>query len=231
MISKNHSNRLAHNWLVYNIGDQFLEKFIPLFKGTLYDLGAGESPYKNFFLQHVQQYIAVDWVGSFHATQADIAADLNQPLPIESEVADTIISLSVMEHLCEPQTMLNEANRILKPGGRIILQIPWQWWIHEAPYDFFRYTPYGLKYLLEKANFVDIVIEPQAGFFTTLVLKWNYFTNRFVRGPKTLRWVIKSCLLPFWYLGQKSAPILDKLDHNWELETSGYFVTARKLGL
>jgi ubiquinone/menaquinone biosynthesis C-methylase UbiE len=80
-------------------------------------LGAGESPYKTFFLQHAKKYVAVDWAGSLHNTKADIAADLNKPLPIESAVADTVVSLSVMEHLCEPQTMLNEAFRILKPGG------------------------------------------------------------------------------------------------------------------
>jgi len=228
MISEKHSNRRPYNWLIYNIGDKFLQKHTTLYKGDMYDLGAGESPYKDFFRQYVDQYIAVDWDGSFHETKADIAADLNQPLPIKSELADTVVSLSVMEHLCEPQTMLNEAFRILKPGGGIILQVPWQWWIHEAPYDFFRYTPYGLSYMFAKAGFVDVVIEPQAGYFTTTILKWNYFTNRFVSGPKLLRWAVKVCLLPFWYLGQKIAPILDMLDRKWDLETSGYYVVAKK---
>lgn len=228
MISKTHTNRRAHNWLAYQTSDRFLQRFIPLYKGTLYDLGAGESPYKDFFLQHAQHYVAVDWTGSFHATKADIAADLNQPLPIESGIADTVVSLSVMEHLCEPQNMLNEAFRILKPGACIVLQVPWQWWIHEAPYDFFRYTPYGLKYLMKKAGFADVKVEPQAGFFTTMALKANYFSMRFIRGPKPLRWAIKACLVPIWYFGQKAAPILDRLDNDWALEASGYFVTARK---
>lgn len=228
MISRNHSNRSAHNWLIYDIGDRFLLKYSQRYKGILYDLGAGESPYKDFFLQHAKQYIAVDWAGSFHDTKVDIAADLNKPLPIESEVADTVVSLSVMEHLCEPQTMLNEAFRILKPGGGMVLQVPWQWWIHEAPYDYFRYTPYGLKYLFEKAGFVDVVVEPQSGFFTMWILKMNYFSLRFVRGPGVLRWLIKACLVPIWFVGQLLAPRLDKLDRNWAAETSGYYVTARK---
>jgi SAM-dependent methyltransferase len=228
-ISQQHSNRRAHNWLVYDIGDRFLLKYSRHYNGVLYDLGAGESPYKDFFLQYADQYIAVDWAGSYHDTKADIAADLNLPLPIESEVADTVVSLSVMEHLCEPQTMLNEAYRILKPGGGIILQVPWQWWIHEAPYDFFRYTPYGLKYLFEKAGFIDVLVEPQSGFFTMWFLKMNCFSQRLIRGPRPLRWAIKAVLLPFWYLGQKAAPLLDKLDRNWALEASGYYVTAKKL--
>jgi SAM-dependent methyltransferase len=228
MISKNHTNRRAHNWLIYNIGDRFLLKYSQLYKGVLYDLGAGESPFKDFFLQHADRYIAVDWAGSYHDTNADIAADLNAPLPIETEVADTVVSLSVMEHLCEPQMMLNEAFRILKPNGAIVLQVPWQWWIHEAPYDFFRYTPYGLKYLFDRAGFIDVVVEPQSGFFTMWILKMNYFSLRFVLGPKPLRWLIKAGLVPCWSVGQILAPLLDKLDRNWAAEASGYYVTARK---
>src|SRR5690606_3589331 len=108
----------------------------------------------------------------------------------------------------------------------IVLQVPWQWWVHEAPYDFFRYTPHGLLHLLKKAGFVNITVEAQSGFFTTIVLKLNYFTGRFIRGPRPIRLIIKGLLAPFWYLGQKLAPLLDKLDRNWELETTGYWVTA-----
>jgi SAM-dependent methyltransferase len=227
-ISQKHSNRRAYNWIIYDIGDRYLLKYTCYFKGTLYDLGSGESPFKDFLLKYVRQYIAVDWAGSFHKTKADIAADLNKPLPIESEVADTVVSISVMEHLCEPQMMLNEALRILKPGACIVLQVPWQWHIHEAPHDYFRYTPFALRYLLEKAGFVDIVIEPCSGFFTTVVLKLNYFSCRFIRGPRPLRWIIKGLLLPIWFVGQMVAPWLDKLDRNWVAEAAGYYVIARK---
>lgn len=227
-ISKNHSNRQAYNWLAYDCADRFLQNNSSHYKGVIFDLGCGEAPHKEFFLNYADQYVGVDWAGSYHNTKADIAADLNKPLPIDSEVADSLVSMSVLEHLCEPQMMLNEAFRILKPGGVMVLQVPWQWWIHEAPYDFFRYTPYGLKYLFENAGFEDINVAPQSGFFTMWLLKLNYFSLRFIRGPKPLRWAIKAVLLPLWYLGQKAAPHLDKLDKNWALETSGYFVTARK---
>jgi len=228
MISKSHSNRQAHNWLIYDIGDNFLKRYTHLYKGALYDLGCGESPFRDFFLQYADDYKGVDWAGSFHDTKADIAADLNKPLPICSGVADTIVSLSVMEHLCEPQLMLDEAYRILKPGGSMILQVPWQWWIHEAPYDFFRYTPYGLKYLLEKSGFTEVHCEAQSGFFTMLVLKINYFSRVFIRGPNLIRYSIRMVLKCLWYVGQKLAPILDRIDKNWDAETTGYFIVAIK---
>jgi hypothetical protein len=124
--------------------------------------------------------------------------------------------------------MLNEAHRILKKKGTMILQVPWQWWVHEKPYDFFRYTPYGLKYMFQKAGFKDVTIKPSSGFFTMWFLKINYFTKRFIRGPRILRFIIKLFLIPFWFLLQKLAPLLNKVDKNWELETSGYHVTANK---
>ena len=88
-------------------------------------------------LNYASSYLGVDWSDSFHNLSADIQADLNQMLPIESEVADTVVSFSVIEHLHNPQLMLSEAYRILKPNGSFIAQVPWQWGIHEAPYDFF----------------------------------------------------------------------------------------------
>ena len=226
--SKYHTNKKLHNWLVYKIGDKNLDDLSDYFKGTMVDLGCGEAPYKEYFLQFVEKYIGVDWTKTLHNSKADIVSDLNKEVMIEDEFADTVISLSVMEHLCEPQVFLNEAYRILRKGGGFVLQVPWQWWIHEAPYDYFRYTPYGLKYMLEKAGFKDVEVIAQSGFFTMWLLKMNYFSMRFIRGPRPLRWVIKACLVPLWTFNQLVAPLLDKLDRNWTLESSGYYVVASK---
>jgi len=154
---------------------------------------------------------------------------LNKPLPIDSEIADTVISFQVMEHLCEPQNMLSEANRILKKNGKIILTVPFQWWVHEAPYDYYRYTIYGLQYMFEKAGFKNINITPASGFFSMWVLKINYFSARFIKGPQFIRVFIRMVMVPIWYLGQLLAPILDKLDKNPNLETVGYTVVAKKI--
>lgn len=83
--------------------------------------------------------------------------------------------------------------------------------------------------MLEKAGFVDVIVEPQSGFFTMWLLKLNYFTLRFIRGPMPFRLIVKSILWIIWNFNQIIAPILEKLDRNWELETSGYFVIARKV--
>lgn len=226
--SKQHSNRDRHNWLIYDLGDKFREACKKYYKGVMYDLGCGEKPYKEFFLQHVERYIGIDWGNSLHDSKADILADLNEPLPLDNECADTTIAFSVLEHLHEPQTMLDEAFRVLKPGGAMVLTVPWQWHVHEAPHDYFRFTPYGLKYLLEKAGFAVVTIKPLSGFFTTWVLKFNYFTKRLVGGTPARQAFMTALLTPVWSIGQHLAALLDARDTNWNLEATGFGVVARK---
>jgi len=220
-------DKMGPNWLLFQINNNQIKKRLPLVNGVVYDLGCGTRPYEADILMHAKAYIGVDWANTLHSLRADVVADLNDFLPIESEVADNVVSFQVMEHLCEPQIMLNEAFRILRPKGRIFLSVPFQWWVHEAPYDFFRYTRYGLTHLFEKAGFIDIEVESVCGFWTTWILKFNYQTLRYLRGPRPLRWVIRGLLIGVWYLGQKISPILDRIDHN-EGETAGYFVVARR---
>ena len=184
--SKGHKNKLPHNWLVYTIGDKFIKKHSSMYKGTLVDLGCGDAPFKSYFLQFANKYIGVDWSDSLHQTRADVISDLNKFINLENEIADTVVTFSVLEHLSEPQKFLDEANRILKSNGNLILQVPWQWHIHEAPFDYFRYSPFGLKHLLKKSGFEDINIEAQSGVFTTLSLKFNYFLVRCIYKRKPL---------------------------------------------
>jgi SAM-dependent methyltransferase len=219
---------LQPNWLALKINNNNVFKYSFLYKETVFDLGCGERNFEKHILKSAHKYVGIDWSSTLHKLSADIVADLNKPLPIASNTADTIISLSVLEHLCEPQMMLNEAYRILKVGGIMMVQVPWQWWIHEAPYDYFRFTPYGLKYMFEKAGFDDVTVTAQSGFFTMYIMKINYFTLRFVMGPRMLRFLIKAFLVPFWFLGQIIAPYLDNIDRNWELESTGYVVIAKK---
>lgn len=198
-----------------------------MIKGVVYDFGCGDRPYEHDILNYADRYIGIDWSKNNNYIKADIVSDLNEVLPIEDGVADNIVCFQVLEHLSEPQIMLNEAFRILRPRGRIFLSVPFQWWVHEAPWDYFRFTQYGLEYLFKKAGFVDIEVEAVSGFWSMWFLKLNYQTARLVCGPRPLRWLIRGMLIPFWWLNQTIAPVVDRV---WraEGETAGYFVTARK---
>lgn len=115
--SLNHKNWKRHNWLIYDTYHNLLISHSNLIKGDFNDLGCGEMPFKDWLLLFADTYAGVDWSSSLHDLTADILSDLNEPLAIDNDVADTVISLSLMEHLREPQVFLSEAHRILKPGG------------------------------------------------------------------------------------------------------------------
>jgi len=224
----NHPNKKAHNWLFYKLMGQRLTTLQKELSGTIYDLGCGEKPYEAIFRAKGANYVGVDWSSTPHELKADVVADLNAPLPIEDAQANFIISISVLEHLSEPQIMLNEAYRILKPQGAFIMQVPFQWMIHEAPYDFFRYTPFALEKMFKKAGFTTVEVEAMAGYFTTRALKFNYFSSRWIRGSYPRRALTYAILRPIWYLLQATAPLFDKLDYDWKLETIGYWIRATK---
>ena len=140
----NHPNKRAYNYLAYTCGEKFIFKYSKFFKGSAVDLGAGSCAYKDFLLTKVSNYTSVDGSNCLHNNKFDIVADLNLVLPIKNETFDTIFSFSTLEHLSEPQLHLKEAYRICKKNGVIFLQIPFLWHLHEQPYDFFRYTKYGI---------------------------------------------------------------------------------------
>lgn len=220
-------NHLAHNWLIYRLGNQLVRNRLPDISGDVLDIGCGEQPFERDVLQHASWYVGIDWSNTLHDLKADVIANCNQPLPFLGGTFDHVLSFEVLEHLAEPDVMLREALRVLKRGGGLTLSMPFQWWLHEAPWDYQRFTRYGLDYHLRKAGFEQIVITPRTGFWSMWILKFNYQTARLTRGPKPVRWAMRALLLPVWWLDQTIAPWLDKVwpDDN---ETAGYFVTAVK---
>ncbi|MGB3070987.1 MAG: methyltransferase domain-containing protein [Ottowia sp.] len=216
-----------HNWLIKKTINDKLRARLPVLVGRVLDLGCGTRPFETDILEYADEYIGVDWSNTLHNLKADIISDLNKPLPIPSVSFDHIVSLEVLEHLHDPQMMLSEAFRILKSGGSITVSAPFMWWVHEAPWDYYRYTQFGHKYLFSKAGFVGIEVQPTTGFWSMWLLKLNYQTSRLIRGPWLVRLVLRAVLIPFWWINQCMAPLLDRL---WpeENETAGYVVTAFK---
>ena len=131
------------------------------------DAGAGEAPYRELF-SHCR-YVSSDWSQSPHegAHRADVIASL-EALPIADASFDAVINTQVLEHVVDPAKVASELFRVLAPGGRLFLSAPLIWPLHEEPFDFWRFTPYGLTRLLEAAGFDVERIEPRGGYFNTL---------------------------------------------------------------
>jgi SAM-dependent methyltransferase len=131
------------------------------------DAGAGEAPYRELF-EHCE-YRTTDWSESVHpgAQRADVIASLDA-LPLADGSFDAVLCTQVLEHVADPAVVLAELHRVLRPGGWLWLTVPLTWPLHEEPFDFFRYTPYGLTHLLEGAGFGGVHVAPRNGYFATV---------------------------------------------------------------
>ena len=138
---------------------KFYKKYSSRLKGNLVDIGCGNKPYKNLF-KHCKSYVGLE-IQSQNKNSADFTYD-GKNFPFEDGTFDSAICSEVLEHVFEPNQFLSEINRVLKKNGLVILTLPFFWDEHEQPYDYARYTSFGLKYILEKENF-EIIEQVKIG--------------------------------------------------------------------
>lgn len=166
---------------------------------SILDAGAGESVYKKLF-SHCK-YKAIDLgVGEsrWNYSNLDYVGSLHE-MPIEDEVFDAVLCTQVLEHLEWPRESVKEMCRVLKPGGKLFLTVPMAQNEHQVPYDFFRYTSYGLTSICNHAGFNHVKITPFGGLW----VRWAYelpralsiFPSAGLRSKKPERYGLM--LLPF----------------------------------
>ena len=184
------------------------------------DAGAGELQYAHLFKDH--HYVAVDLaVGDerWDYTRVHCIADLSA-LPLATASCDACINIVTLEHVRDPVAVISEIARALKPGGRLLLAVPHEWEVHQAPNDYWRFTRYGIRLLLEKAGFSMVRVYPVGGWFRLTARRmWNGL--QFFRGPG---FVVAAAFLapPALVL-----PFFDGLDRQRDF-TLGYLCTATK---
>lgn len=126
--------------------------------GKTLDFGCGTQPYRSI-VSNID-YIAIEYDTPNNRKNkiADIYYDGNS-IPLPDSSIDSIMSTQVLEHVPNPQKIVDEFYRILKPNGYIVLSAPLIWPEHETPYDFFRYTSYGIRNIFKSSGFKIIKIE------------------------------------------------------------------------
>lgn len=189
----------------------------------LIDLGAGQCRYK-FMLDNCN-YIGVDLcIGdkSWDFSRIDIAGDIIRADFIKDNCADYILNTSVLEHINEPEEMLSHIYRVLKPGGKLYLYVPFVIPEHQIPYDFYRYTSYGLRCLIEKVGLNPVYIKPSNNPLYTGIRFANYSLD-YVTGNifiKAIKLVLKGIIMasyPFFDLFAKFCSISTEWPVCWLL--------------
>jgi len=141
-------------------------------QGRLLDFGCGSKPYKALFA--VTEYIGTDIEVSGHDhrnEQIDVYYDGNT-LPFADDTFDSIFSSEVFEHVFNLPQIIDELHRVLKPGGKMLLTVPFVWDEHEIPYDFARYTSFGLKHILQEKGFIVVQEKKTTNYVSTIWQMW-----------------------------------------------------------
>ena len=196
-------------------------------RGKLLDIGCGNKPYEKIFEGLIDEYIGCDIIQS-NLKKVDILCAANK-IPLESNRFDTIFSTQTIEHVEEYQGLVGESFRLLKSGGYFILSGPFNWQLHEEPYDFFRFTKHGFKYIIEKEGFELVEISENGGMWS---VSGQYFLkniyNEHPKRNKILR-ILFSIFkkIKGVYLINSLFEYLDRIDYN-TVNTINYVVVARK---
>jgi SAM-dependent methyltransferase len=184
------------------------------------DAGAGQAQYAHHFAR--QSYTGVDLAvgdAAWDYGKLQAIADLTA-LPFAPASFDACLNLVTLEHVREPALAVKEIGRVLKPGGSLLLAVPHEWEVHQAPHDYFRFTRHGIQLLLEQAGFQKIQIDPVGGFFRLLSRRLASGVQFF---PAPLVPVAALLLVPPALI----LPLFDFLDRERSF-TLGYLCTARK---
>jgi SAM-dependent methyltransferase len=169
-----------------------LEKVSVRARGRMLDLGCGNKPYEKMFAGRVSEHVGCDIVQS-NEQRVDVICPATE-IPLDSGSFDTVLCTQVVEHVADHYAVMNEAFRLLKGGGVLILSAPMYWPLHEEPYDFFRFTRHGLRHLLEKIGFVELEIINNGGKWALCgqVLIQTFVTTRFASWFLTRKVIVPS---------------------------------------
>lgn len=122
-------------------------------KGDTLDIGCGQRPYEKLF-SGATSYIGLEIDNPENRTRkkADVFYD-SKTFPFENDRFDSVVMFEVLEHVFNLDEFLRELYRVLKVKGVLLMSVSFIWDEHEQPYDFARYTSFGIKDLLERYGF------------------------------------------------------------------------------
>jgi len=192
-------------------------------RGHLADFGCGKVPFYGLYRDLVEQVTCIDWPSTLHESEhVDIFADLNQRTEIPDASFDTIISSSVLEHIWKHDVFWDEMARTITPGGHIVLSVPFIYWLHEEPYDYFRWTRHALAKACDERRLTVVHLAPYGGGIDVVV-------DLVIRSIGTMSMSMAGWLARFATWALTRAPVRRFSSNHAEKLPLGYVLVARRL--
>lgn len=151
-----------------------IEAAMPKFTGKILDVGCGIKPYQELIEscnKNVTSYIGLDFESSIEEEYALGKPELfwkGDVIPMETASVDTVIATELFEHCPDPEKVMKEMLRVLRPNGILFFTVPFLWTLHIVPHDEYRYTPFSLKRHLSNAGFTNIEMQALGGLDASL---------------------------------------------------------------
>jgi len=169
------------------------------FSGKFLDVGCGKMPYKGYILKNsaVSKYVGLD-IESALIYDENCSPDLlwdGSKIPLEENSFDCAFATEVLEHCPEPEVVLKEVLRVLKPGGRFFFTVPFLWNLHEVPNDEYRYTPFSLERHLKNSGFDNIEIKATGGWHASMAQMLGLWVRRSPM-PQSKRKLLSAIIKP-----------------------------------
>ena len=164
-------------------------------RGDLLDLGCGRAPLYGVYRCLSNSVTCVDWSASPHdICHADRLCNLEDPLPFPDSSFDTIILSDVLEHIFRPSQLIWEIRRLLRRDGKLLMNVPFMYWLHEEPHDYYRYTKHSLRRMADESHLTVIELQELGGcteVFADLIGK--LFAKRRLIGRPVSRFAQACC--------------------------------------
>lgn len=167
---------------------QSISHFAVRFRGgRLLDVGCGTTPYRELF--RVDEYVGLDYTDGARVRnpKADLHYDGGR-FPVADGSFNFVLATEVLEHVFEPDAFMLEIFRSLKPGGLALITVPFMWNEHEQPYDYARYTSFGIRHLSLKSGF-EVVEQHKTGSVVPVMAQM--FCVYLYHGTYRRRWLFR----------------------------------------
>jgi len=206
-------------YIIKRLQREFICQYGAKLTGKVLDVGCGKSPYRRYL--GASEYIGLD---DNPGVGPDVIGNISA-IPFEEDTFDGVLCTEVLEHIPDPRQGIAEVSRVLKPGGTLYITVPMSWCLHYEPYDYFRFTKYGLQYLLEEAGFGVLETARVGGVASLCAQRKLDFLYFLLLRAKLPAKVALSLLAPFSLVGFYVSRIFDRID---ERDALGWAILAQK---